>query len=156
MTRPVSRRRGSVRRDAAPRRTGFTLIELLVTLGVIALLAALILPAVMAARESARGAQCQNNLKQLGLGLHNFEQARGEFPAGSFSSISYLYEQTPPHVALLPYLDQGPLAREVEAHRSGAVRTVRANVPLPFGFGRRRHELPGLHRVESVHSFPLR
>jgi prepilin-type N-terminal cleavage/methylation domain-containing protein/prepilin-type processing-associated H-X9-DG protein len=64
---------------------GFTLIELLVVIAIIAVLIALLLPAVQAAREAARRAQCVNNLKQIGLGLANYESANGVFPPGVFS-----------------------------------------------------------------------
>jgi prepilin-type N-terminal cleavage/methylation domain-containing protein/prepilin-type processing-associated H-X9-DG protein len=64
------------------RRPGFTLIELLVVIAIIAVLIALLLPAVQAAREAARRAQCANNLKQLGLGLNNYESAVGSLPWG--------------------------------------------------------------------------
>jgi prepilin-type N-terminal cleavage/methylation domain-containing protein/prepilin-type processing-associated H-X9-DG protein len=68
-------------------RAGFTLIELLVVIAIIAVLIALLLPAVQAAREAARRAQCANNLKQMGLALHNYEGSVGSFPAGEISVL---------------------------------------------------------------------
>jgi prepilin-type N-terminal cleavage/methylation domain-containing protein/prepilin-type processing-associated H-X9-DG protein len=68
------------------RKTGFTLIELLVVMAIIGLLVGLLLPAVQAARESARRTQCTNNLKQIGLALHQFESHKKVFPAGYVTS----------------------------------------------------------------------
>ncbi len=64
-------------------RHAFTLIELLVVIAIIAVLIALLLPAVQAAREAARRAQCVNNLKQIGLALHNYHAATNSFPLGA-------------------------------------------------------------------------
>jgi prepilin-type N-terminal cleavage/methylation domain-containing protein len=83
------------------RRTGgFTLVELLVVIAIIGILVSLLLPAVQAAREAGRRSQCGNNLKQLGLGLHNYHDTFKVFPFGDHSNeISFL-------ARMLPYVEQ--------------------------------------------------
>ncbi|MDB5390276.1 MAG: hypothetical protein JWM11_5922 [Planctomycetaceae bacterium] len=105
-------------RRAKPRKVGFTLIELLVVIAIIAVLIALLLPAVQQAREAARRSQCKNNLKQLGLALHNYHDSLRAFPInlyGGYGDTASVggYTQTSKSwgwpVHLLPYLDQAPL-----------------------------------------------
>lgn len=85
------------------RSRGFTLIELLVVIAIIAILIALLLPAVQQAREAARRTQCKNNLKQLGLAMHNYHDNLNTFPFG-FDERETLW-----HAMILPYMDQAPL-----------------------------------------------
>ena len=83
---------------------GFTLVELLVSVGVVGMLVAMILPAVQSSREAARKTQCANNLKQVGLALHNYHDTFTRFPAGASSSNQLSW-----HVSILPQLDQAAL-----------------------------------------------
>ena len=92
----------------------FTLIELLVVIAIIAVLIALLLPAVQQAREAARRSQCKNNLKQLGLALHNYHDTASVFPPGGTTCTGSLcvYGPSAGHsvfASILPYIDQAPL-----------------------------------------------
>ena len=103
-----------------PRR-GFTLIELLVVIAIIAVLIALLLPAVQQAREAARRTQCKNNMKQLGLALHNYHDVYQTFPSGWIAVTNRRHDA---HeglngagwgTMLLPYLDQTPLYQKFDS-----------------------------------------
>jgi prepilin-type N-terminal cleavage/methylation domain-containing protein len=78
------------------KRVGFTLVELLVVIAIIGVLVALLLPAIQAARESARRATCINQMKQLGLALLNYESARKHLPGGQLFTNSSKYQPNDP------------------------------------------------------------
>jgi prepilin-type N-terminal cleavage/methylation domain-containing protein len=126
------------------RRSGFTLVELLVVIAIIGILVGLLLPAVQAAREAARRMQCSNNLKQLGLALHNYESSYKRLPS-SRMSIGFAQVATAPNtpdpltknghglVSLLPFIEQSPLFAQFEQRAAfGNYRTLGG--PLPPGF----------------------
>lgn len=103
---------------------GFTLIELLVVIAIIAILIALLLPAVQQAREAARRTQCRNNMKQLGLALHNYHDTHNTFP-GTYGGTNAPWNTTDgggwygwsPMAMLLPYMDQAPLYNRADFGR---------------------------------------
>lgn len=105
---------------------GFTLIELLVVIAIIAVLIALLLPAVQQAREAARRSQCKNNMKQLGLSLHNYHDTFNKFPIGQRGP------STSPNwrVGILPYLDQAPIYNKLNFNDSFWAAATGANVVL--------------------------
>ena len=119
-------------------RKGFTLVELLVVIAIIGILVGLLLPAVQAAREAARRMQCSNNLKQLGLAMHNYESSHKRFPAmghlggnladsqpGMGQDIWARYAYT---IGLLPYIEQGPLFNNMMAR----ARPSGVGLPRPW------------------------
>lgn len=112
------------------KKRGFTLIELLVVIAIIAILIALLLPAVQQAREAARRSQCKNNMKQLGLAIHNYHDVYDQFPLNYSStwgqalngqSMSWM-------VTILPYIDQAPLFNQID-HNYGIRNDPRSPNP---------------------------
>jgi len=97
-------------------RRAFTLIELLVVIAIIAILIALLLPAVQQAREAARRTQCKNNMKQMGLAIHNYESTYSRVPSsGEYSDYKNFTRSFFPvstFTAMLPYIDQAPIANQ--------------------------------------------
>jgi prepilin-type N-terminal cleavage/methylation domain-containing protein len=127
-----------VEKKERSRSRGFTLIELLVVISIIAILIALLLPAVQQAREAARRSTCKNNLKQIGLALHNYHETFGVFPYGNSlpgrcnnpwntrtDFVAPFFLNARGWISLMPYLDQSPLGmryqpRECASHSRGA------------------------------------
>ncbi|ODA31794.1 DUF1559 domain-containing protein [Planctopirus hydrillae] len=115
------------------RKSGFTLIELLVVIAIIAILIALLLPAVQQAREAARRTQCRNNLKQLGLALHNYHDNALVFPPGN---IGFNNAATPSFqgfawsTMILPFVDQAPLYNVLANRFSSSVPYSTAVTPV--------------------------
>ena len=115
-----------------PIKRGFTLIELLVVIAIIAILIALLLPAVQQARESARRSQCKNNLKQLGLAMHNYHDSYKAFQRANYSSVTTSttgWQGFAGHVMLLPFMDRLALFKQINFKLdfwSGANATLKA------------------------------
>lgn len=122
------------------RRKGFTLIELLVVIAIIAILIALLLPAVQQAREAARRTQCKNNLKQLGLALHNYHDVFNVFCRGKGGTVGYgngnrldgNYERQSGLVSLLPYLEQANLYAQITAGDPTTSPPIPPGGPAPW------------------------
>src|SRR5438094_9559132 len=95
-------------------RPGFTLVELLVVIAIIGVLVALLLPAVQSARESSRRSQCANNLKQLGLGMHNFHDGMSFFPYNHQLIGVNEWEIASANYWILPYIEQMNLQEQIK------------------------------------------
>ncbi len=126
------------------RRRAFTLIELLVVIAIIAVLIALLLPAVQQAREAARRSQCKNNLKQMGIALHNYHDTHGVLPPG-YIDIDPLANTLNQNMLgwgtfILPFVDQGPLYNVISQSGActaawptvSAMTTSSGTVPTPY------------------------
>jgi len=139
------------RRDFRPR-VGFTLVELLVVIAIIAILVVMLLPAIQAAREAARRIQCANNLKQLGLGLHNYHSANGRFPP---AGLEYGWCRQPQHdgpeirnisgwVMVLPYIEEQGFHDQYDW--SSCASSINSGF---LGAGVSPHPIAGLMPVDS-------
>jgi prepilin-type N-terminal cleavage/methylation domain-containing protein/prepilin-type processing-associated H-X9-DG protein len=128
---------------------GFTLIELLVVIAIIAILIALLLPAVQQAREAARRTQCRNNLKQLGLAIHNYHDNFNMFPRMTQGPVQGSargddWRNYSAHAMILPYIDQAPLynlvAQAINENRcaSGGGTPSSADGTAPFSLSTRK------------------
>jgi prepilin-type N-terminal cleavage/methylation domain-containing protein/prepilin-type processing-associated H-X9-DG protein len=142
-------------------RRGFTLIELLVVIAIIAVLIALLLPAVQKARDASHRASCQNNLKQIGLALHNFDHTYGRLPAALIHSGRYNNPDARPYegpevsyrgqpyriynhagfVALLPYVEQDNLFRQ---YNYGFASSISSPYSIPTGLNPSNNPNPGV------------
>ena len=116
------------------RKKGFTLIELLVVIAIIAVLIALLLPAVQQAREAARRTQCKNNMKQMGLGIANYESTNkvypssGEAPLLSSAALQTCFFPQSTFTAILPHIDQAPVYQRMNfgVHYTDDANTILA------------------------------
>ena len=115
---------------ARSHKTGFTLVELLVVIAIIGVLVALLLPAVQSARETARRAQCSNNLKQLGLALLQYHDIKQQFPIGANDARGAAWS-----AYMLPWIEQQALFDSLVFQEGGE--------------GQWAHPLPGLDRFDN-------
>src|SRR5262249_651330 len=152
-------------------RFGFTLVELLIVISIIAVLIALLLPAIQKVREAATRAACANNLREIGLGIHNFHTSYSQFPtggAGQLDGPSYTPGGTPYGVEketagwmfqMLPFIEQENLYNTIDALPSvGNLRLFTAPEYLNLGteVGSYRTDNDPLLRTGPVRNTPIR
>ncbi len=135
------------RRSSLP---GFTLVELLVVIAIIGILVGLLLPAVQAAREAARRMSCGNNMKQLGLAIHNYESTYKRAPVGGFfpdPAATFSFRRTSGHIAFLPYMEQSALYDRIVGDYQQRTATQLSNgamSPWDTGYAPFRTRIPTL------------
>ena len=121
-------------RSCSTRRGAFTLVELLVVIAIIGVLVALLLPAVQAAREAARRSSCLNNLKQIGVAMHNHLAAKGYFPYGAHDHdcevTTHQRQLWTWRTLLLPYMEQKTLYDRLEPLAKASAGTNCSALPI--------------------------
>ncbi len=129
---------------------GFTLIELLVVIAIIAILIALLLPAVQQAREAARRSACKNNMKQIGLALHNYHDVHRTFPPGAMKDDEIANINTPGFsflTMILPFVDQANVYKGLnysQTAKAGANRALGTRIPPIY-------QCPSSNETQAVH-----
>jgi prepilin-type N-terminal cleavage/methylation domain-containing protein len=145
-------------------RTAFTLIELLVVIAIIAVLIGLLLPAVQKVREAAARAKCQNNLKQLGLAIHNYEGANGHFPPSTISTGTAAAQPWSMQAFILPFVEGDNVFRLIDFNSGYQAGPNLANYP-PAGVAALKvallicpsdpNDRPRLNGAGAVEHYPL-
>ena len=146
--------------STSERRSGFTLVELLVVIAIIGILIGLLLPAVQAAREAARRMQCTNNLKQMGIAIHNYHDTNSCLPGYGLGGVGP-YDYTP-YIGMLPFFEQQARYQSIAAGDSRGVWEIEPFDnhegflrPIPTIFARpTRTRKPALPNRDSPRPLP--
>jgi prepilin-type N-terminal cleavage/methylation domain-containing protein/prepilin-type processing-associated H-X9-DG protein len=143
--------------NVPPTRRAFTLVELLVVIAIIGILIALLLPAVQAAREAARRIDCRNNLKQIGLALHNYHATHNVFPPGRYvNPVDGHGRCFSAYTHLLPYLEANTLFAQVNFNYNpeDTINAPALNQTIPY-FQCPSDQHKKLQGDSAVHNYPL-